>query len=308
MKDDAENTEKRDQERLSPEDAAAVDAILDGAPDEGVSRERRERIEAWLKILSAAPAPEPRGDLVERTMAAVQADRMRLEPARPAAAAAPMRGNWPRRLAEFGAMGVAASIFVAVIIVGLGQSAQSRARTACAENLQKWSTAFRTYSADYGRQLPSLETPADRNWLSSASPTHSNAANLLPLVNGSLVAREALYCPGNAPKSDETPVTRPTLMDIGYSYVYLYGPTRPTWNEDHASIILADRNPIFVPGAMGVVADKNSANHHGHGNYVLRADGAVTWETSPNIGPGRDNIWTCSIGGQHYTSWSNGAR
>ena len=44
-----------------------------------------------------------------------------------------------------------------------------------------------------------------------------------------------------------------------------------------------------------------TANHAGHGNYLVRADGAVTWETTPNVGPAHDNIWTLGSGPQYQT-------
>ena len=52
---------------------------------------------------------------------------------------------------------------------------------------------------------------------------------------------------------------------------------------------------VHAPGSSAR-ENKNSANHGGHGNYVLRADSSVTWETSPNIGPDHDNIWTLGSG------------
>jgi len=40
------------------------------------------------------------------------------------------------------------------------------------------------------------------------------------------------------------------------------------------------------------LAQSNSPNHAGKGNYLLCADASVAWFTSPNVGPDHDNIWT----------------
>src|SRR3954447_25893509 len=77
----------RENVTLSPADAAAVDALLNGearvagAVGGGVDEPRQARVEGWLNVLGAAPVPEMRGDLAARTQAAVQADRMVLRPA-----------------------------------------------------------------------------------------------------------------------------------------------------------------------------------------------------------------------------------
>ena len=61
---------------LTAADAAAADAVLNG--EAGGEPARRARVESWLKVLDASPMPEPAGDLAARTMARVQAERMKL--------------------------------------------------------------------------------------------------------------------------------------------------------------------------------------------------------------------------------------
>jgi hypothetical protein len=80
-------------------------------------------------------------------------------------------------------------------------------------------------------------------------------------------------------------------------------PTPPAWDGRHQNIVLGDRNPLFDPAAT-LDPQSNSANHAGHGNYLVRADGAVTWETSPNVGPAHDNIWTLGTGPQYAVAYA----
>ncbi len=317
MTDDSDNLDGSRDVTLSAADAAAMDRILDhaasaAAPGLAVTdaATREARIGGWLKALGAAAAPSAPTDLADRTLALIERERMKL---RPAAAAmtdqdifkAPIRRRWSRRMAEIGAMAIAAMLLLAVVLMGVGQARQSKARIACDENLQKWSTAFASFAAANSNELPSLAMPADRNWLSSsdAAAAHSNSANLLPLVTGKYISQANLYCAGAVPAT-LTEVTANDAGKIGYSYAYQYGPVRPKWDGNPATIILADRNPMFVPGARVSAAEENSPNHGGHGNYVLRADGAVTWETSPNIGPHGDNIWTVNNGTQLVTTYT----
>ena len=67
-------------------------------------------------------------------------------------------------------------------------------------------------------------------------------------------------------------------MAVGYSYVHLYGATKPGWDGKAETIVLADKNPMFLaPGEATTNPNKNSLNHAGRGNYLLRADGSVSW-------------------------------
>src|SRR4051794_12648613 len=99
---ESSSTQEQDRPTLSPEDALAVDALLNksagsAAGNEGVSPERLARADAWLKLLDLSPRPEPRGDLSQRTLDAIQQDRMVLQPAAAMAdraGARPVHGRW----------------------------------------------------------------------------------------------------------------------------------------------------------------------------------------------------------------------
>ena len=313
---------------LSAGDGAAVDALLEqrrgaavklgGAAGDGgadgagvrVDAARRARVQEWLNVLGTSAVPGTPGDLVERTLGAVQAERMKIaaggsRPAAGAGTAGAEKAARKRRsyVAEVGAMLVAAGILVTVLIPAVGEIRQSYRRTLCATNLAGDGTAFGSYAAANGHALPSLGASADGNWLHPGPGGHTNRANLLPLINASYIRPVQLVCAGRGlPEGTAAVPTATDIVDCSYSYVNMFGPQRPTWDGRSATIVLADANPLFsTPGTKN--PDANSFNHAGKGTYVLRADGSVTWETSPDVGPGRDNIWTVNEGGQRVTAY-----
>ena len=299
---------------LSPADAAALDAFMDST-DAAVEAARLERMRAWIHAIQVAPAPVAPPQLLQGTLDAIQRDRMKL-PASTGAAAevtAP-RNTWGRRLREIGAMGVAAAILVAVLIPAVGYARKSSARVACATNMLHLGDAFAEYAHEHEDELPALAMPADGNWLprgpglrgsvgiAQTTDAHSNAANLLPLVNAHYASAQMLLCAGRSlPADTRIDLSSGDIPDNvrGYSYVNLYGPISRTWDGRRASIILADRNPMF-----GAIASDdphaNSFNHGGSGNYLLRGDKSISWETTPDVGPGNDNIWTIGKECQRY--------
>jgi hypothetical protein len=300
----------REDVTLSPPDAAAVDALLDapagaaGALSEE-QRRRQERAQAWLQVLGTAGVPEMRGDLAARTLAAVRADRMYVPGATAQAPPAGSAGSssvwprWRRRAAVIGSMGVAAALLLAVAMEGLGTVRKSRARMACAANLHGAALAFDAYAGAAQGELPVIVAPANHNWLYGNAETgaKNNTANLLPLLNGYAVLKQFICAGAGAPDAGKAKAGHNALEGISYSYRNLYGAEKPRWDHAHGTMVLADRNPVFSaalprPG----VEEKNSANHEGAGSYLLRADATVTWETSPDVGPDKDNIWTLGSG------------
>jgi hypothetical protein len=309
---------------LSAADAAAVDALLNG--EAGGEPARRERVQAWLNVLDRSPMPEPAGDLAARALAAVQAERMRLPSGDratgaagsqdlPTGAAAPLaqrartaaRWGWRRRLAEVGAMAVAAMLLLAVTLEGIGQARRSNARQACAANLKEVAAGFGNYASLGGEgALPMIALPTNKNWLRGNAETGAanNAAHLLPLVTGQYLAIKALFCAGAGIPDGPVAVGRNELPAIGYSYRNMYGTEKPKWDGRRTTIVMTDKNPIFGEDVRPEWDQKNSFNHDGKGNYVVRADGTVSWETSPNLGPSQDNIWTIGSGKERVTVYT----
>ena len=302
---------------LSAEDAALVDALLQhgnhgNTAASGDISERAARVHGWLQTLSSSPLPEPPGDLMERTLSRLQSERLKIQPATGASSGPshPGSGNTEppasrsrgfRFVTDLAAMAVAASLLGIVVSLGVFQARQSSNRVACATNLQHFNTAFGTFAASNRGKLPMLAT-TDPNWLlpNPAVPgSHTNAQNLQPLLNANLLHNANFICAGRDIAGTSMPQNG-SIPDSarGYSYVNMFAVDHPEWDGVHGNIVLADRNPLFDPqGALDPHA--NSANHAGRGNYVLRADGTVTWETSPNVGPAKDNIWTIGAGPEY---------
>ena len=296
---------------LSAADAAAVDRLLeegsDAALEELIAVEMRksadagrmERVGGWVQTIGSHQAAAVPAGLVERTLAAVEQERGSTEPE--AAVPVVRSAFFSRRFAEYGAMAIAASVLIAVLIPGISQARFNAKRYACAQNLGAMGRAFEQYAAVAGGELPSLAMPADHDFrpreLAAATETnHSNTANLIPLVRGNFAKVQALACPGRVLGNVAAVAWNAGMSEIpeelrGYSYASLMGAFRPRWDHVGANIVLADRNPLFS-AADGKDALGNSTNHGRDGNYILRANGAVDWEHSPNVGPNRDNIWT----------------
>ena len=195
-------------------------------------------------------------------------------------------------------MAVAAGLFLAVTVELMGQARRSEARKACAMNLRTVGNGFESYAADNNGELPSLPMPSNRNWLygDAATGAKDNSANLLPLVTGNYVPVMMMFCKGAGLPSGPVNPGHNEMPAIGYSYRNLWGPERPMWDHARETIVLADKNPMFAPGVRQGTQTRNSANHDGHGQYLLRADTSVSWETTPFAGPAMDNIWTIGAG------------
>lgn len=305
---------------LTEADAAAMDAVLDGQ-NGAADAARKARVEAWLAVLGTMPVPEPRGDLAQRALAAVGAiageEPMKLAQAggRQSTETRETRGGWRwrRHMAEYAAMGVAACLLLAVTLVGLNQAKMSNARAVCAGNMRQLGIAFAGYAGNNNGQLPMIAMSANGNWLRGdpATGAKNNAANLIPLLDRGLVKVEALFCKGAGVPKEPVAVEANALPVIGYSYRNLYGDQPPRWDGSASTIVLTDKNPLFADGKNGGMSgdeNRNSPNHEGHGNYILRADGDVTWDVNPNCGPSGDNIWTLGSGAQRLLVYNGTER
>ncbi len=195
-------------------------------------------------------------------------------------------------------MAVAASVLCAVVMLGVTQARQSAHRVACASNLMNISTAFATYASTNHDQLPELPPSPDRNWLRPSpayAGSHTNTDNLLPLMNASLIRPANFLCPGRATTAGPdmradipTPTCSPQIIPSGIT------PTPPS------SSATATPSSIPPPPSIRNPTPPITASTE----TILRADGAVTWETSPNVGLAGDNIWTIGTGPQYQTAFA----
>lgn len=278
---------------LSSADAAAIDAIVDGKASGDDARQRTAL--AWVKLIQSSPTPEPSARLMSRTMAAVEEDVPAvLEITAPLSKRPFFFAG--RQLTEYAAMAAAAAILISILIPGIGVARQNAQRAACTSNLSQMARAFGTYASMENSALPVLARSADGNWMPRTRPDeqgYSNVDNLLPLVRGNLTPQQSLVCPGLGTTLASFDPGLDHVPDAvrGYSYVNMYGKERPTWDGRNTTIILADRNPLFM--STGVRDPHvNSVNHGLRGTNVLTADGSVRWVTTPDVGPAGDNIWT----------------
>ena len=290
---------------LSPEDAAVLDALLEqGAPQDQSELDpaRVKRLQDWLDALATHRVEQPPIDLMNRTLEAVTSDPFKIggDASRPAPQAATRSHTLSRRLMEYAAMAIAASVLLMVLIPGIGQARQRAKIVACSDNLRVLGNAFDGYGAHNSGNLPFLASPMGASWRpmdpADASPMqHSNTANLLPLIRDDFLHEPTrLACPAMAatlPNGWDATANDVPDSFRGYSYVNMFGPVKPRWDKKDAHIILADRNPIFSASGCASI-DQNSFNHAGKGSMVLYSDTSARWQLSPDIGPNGDNIWT----------------
>jgi hypothetical protein len=106
-------------------------------------------------------------------------------------------------------------------------------------------------------------------------------------------------CPGDS-GATEYAYEKPTgwwsfsnIKQCSYSYQNQLG--RNTYHADKRLIILADRNPqrpgVVLPNHTKPAWAWNSPNHNFEGQNCLFTDGSIEFLTSPEAGPGGDNIW-----------------
>lgn len=314
--------------RLSPEDAAAVDALLDRRgdpdawksalpPDQAARAERVSQLLALLELDPVEPAPD---DLTERTLARIAAQNQRLRFAEQVdmlrEAPTGLGFGWRQFLS-------AAAIFViglSLLMPVLERSRAEAQRIACAANLQQAGMGFTRYAADFGGVLPRRSVEPGEVWWNvgdtgnahrhaaarADQSVNSNSAHLYLLFKSGYAAADALYCPTN---THTTPDVLSRERDdwaapeaVSFSYQNQYTP-RPIRLETRPGLaLLSDRNPLFVVKVGRVTFDPTtsalapSRSHGSAGQNVLLADGTVTWTIRPMVQRNgqdrRDNIWT----------------
>lgn len=289
---------------LDPQLAAALDALLEQGMADGadISALRNHPFGDVIAKLGANPAILLPPGLAARTIAA----------ARQTALPPPVRtrrntkhalhvGANPRVI-DMWVMAAAACLLMVVMFFTLKQARVHALRAACAENLQVIGQAMGQYATTYADYLPQITPPADRNWMPRSAPTgverstnaHSNLANLAPLVEGSAryTSWERLICPGQPHSAVDLNTERcPSWGKLGYSYIDELGPYHHHWSTSDMIPVMADANPVVCQTA-GCTPNSNSENHGGMGQNVLFSSGNVVWETTADVGPHHNNIFT----------------
>jgi hypothetical protein len=300
-------TEVRTRRHAAPQGLVTADAAaLDHWMDHGVSdapaslrdRVRRQEDLATLGASGPAIAVSDRNSLVDRTMAAVNAQsastdrRMKFENA-----PAP-RGGWKFRMADLVSVAAMLLIGASVAIPAFEAVGRQQQTLACMGNMQTTSRAFGTYAGSNADMLPMATAGFGGSWLDVGTKDRSNSANLYTLVRTDHARLDDLACPGNplAPRGTAAPEAWDwkSIDEISYSYRIMGGRgLRMTVAVPSTTqvVVAADRSPVTLLAVRGipVVPEYNSPNHGGRGQHTLRLDGSTTWENTPVIDG--DNMW-----------------
>lgn len=224
------------QRTLCPQDAAAVDALLEygggaagpvvtpGSREDGVAARvgptsptndissgiaddarRLERVRSIFALMGACPAPEAPADLTARTLQTIS-DLKRRERVIEAASVAPMGRSF--RLGEIAAMFAILLIGASLLWPSMDRSRQEARQLACESNLGLAGRAMFSYAADYDDTLPRRGSWPGAIWWNVGKhadvpdtlgqPIESNSAHLYTLVRKTYAPAEMLSCPDNA--------------------------------------------------------------------------------------------------------------
>lgn len=290
---------------LHPEDARAIDALVGaGFEPERVEEALRERARRHRRLLAALDVPTGgagRSDLVERTLALVEA----------AGAGAAHDAPSPLRFRRFqfnDLLSVAAILLIGAAVVWpmLTGAIESGRRLACQSNMQAAGLGFGQYAGDYRDSLPMATASRKGNpwWEVGRSPERSNSANLYTLTRAGYTKVRDLACAGNpgACRADPAPgaMDWECLGQVSFSYRIMFGRPSSSIHAAADGVLLTDRSPMYVEGrTVTIFPFRNSDNHLvvnsagqavGSGQNVLLRDGSVSWMASPVRANG-DNLW-----------------
>lgn len=266
------------------------------------SSERREKMGALLSVIGCGEVAEPAGDLVGRTLAAIQEVKQKQRFAEQIQAlGGPDLGL---RWREFVAVAAAIVIGVSVGWPMLARSSEHARRVACSNNLATTGAAIGGYAQDANNMLPRGRVQPGGVWYrvgqtpGEDGTIKSNSANLYLLVRNGYVAAEDLACPENpfAPRHmDRMAHDWPTPEAVSYSYQNQFAAHKVSLDAVPQLPILADKNPLFDISVDSLTLrgdPQSSSRFHQNlgGQNVLTADGNVMWASGPVMRNG-DNIW-----------------
>lgn len=272
--------------RLSPDDALALDALLDqrrlhagdlrltpGTPGipgtpaslaasatsdgpaagEASDPRRMQRVASLLSLLEQCPAEEPSPSLAERTLAAVhnQRQRERFVQQVSALTAPTVAFRWNELIA------VAAVLMIGVSLAWplLSESRSEARRIACQSNLQAAGVALANYAGDHQGLMPRARQGPNTLWWdigqdpAAEIPLRSNAANMYVLAREGYLAPQTLNCPENpqAPRHMSLPMLDwPSPTQVSYSYQSQDTPRAIRLVTGGNVPVIADRNPLLT--------------------------------------------------------------
>ena len=181
MTDDSDNLDGSRDVTLSAADAAAMDKILDhaasaAAPGLAVTDAATRWPRGWLKAAGLAAAPSAPGSRGSNAGASSNSERIEIatgsggiDGRSEISSNSPIRRRQrSRRMAEIGAMAIAAMLLLAVVPHGRRTERQSKEHGSRAMKICKMVYRVCQLCRANSNGLPSLAMPADRNWLSSS--------------------------------------------------------------------------------------------------------------------------------------------
>ena len=310
---------------LSPEDAAAADAVLAsralgsdaaGPVPAGLS-ERAEAVRVLLGTLEAGwVAEDPADDLADRAVQRMIDERQRRRFSLQIAQAA--GSGMHRGRGGFGGFQwrqITTAAAMVLIALGLLLPVLNRVRTGsqqaqCGNNLATAGIGFGGFAQDHNDALPRYQ-PGEVWWkigrptsVSHDGRSESNSANLYLLIRKGYTSPRELACPEN-PHANPATLTAdhadwPTPESVSFSYQNQTTPKPIRLTAVPLIPLLADRNPLFVVkgerlGKASCGDAAPSRSHGQRGQNILFSDGRVTWTLGPRLqrlGGGQDNIWT----------------
>ena len=217
---------------------------------------------------------------------------------------------------ELVAIAACITLFVG-IFVPAGVKARNMAwKARCQGNLEIFMTGMAAYAETYAGQVPFAGTPfagtpfagtqAGVSWRRSEPGVlrTSNTRHPYLVVKLRFVKDPKVFiCPTQKH-------ARPMIADdyqrftdvaekanFAYAYHNMGGKERPRWGVNPKMVMMADASPLSGKSGPHHLSPypvtENSLNHDREdGQNVLRCDGSVRWEKSPNVGVYGDNIWT----------------
>lgn len=268
---------------------------------------------AALGTYKVPPAP---ADLKQRILARVeQAGRLRI--VSPSLSdPTPAEWNNTRIMRMHGVRDVLAVAAMVVMAVGLGvpgllHMKERARRTMCAANLAQLGQGLSAYATVFGGSLPFDGWSPNYSWRPTSEPgvtVRPNRQHVYLLLRTGQVASKAFVCPsskGVPMPSDQIRQHDDFLesRNLSYAYQNMAGRRPRLGSSDPRLVIMGDDNPLFDSGrplfdvaaqALGLrdISQTNSRVHGGVGQNILSLDGSTRWVTTPNAGPGGDNIWT----------------
>ncbi|MEO0587452.1 MAG: hypothetical protein AAF078_07425 [Planctomycetota bacterium] len=317
---------------LCPQDADTLDALMairatggETGPMPADSAERADKLRQLFALFDAdAPAEAwaddaalVDDDLVRQTVAAVDAARQRERFAQQVEIL-----RQPRMTLGFSwQQGVVAAaaflIAVSLLLPTLNRQRADAQRLAGMANLGRAGVALSSYAIANEGVMPKRDAVVGSTWWDVGAPldehghVRSNSAHLFQLVRSEYVTVDTLGSPANpyAPARGELTVNDHdwrSADQISFSYQNQFTPYAVRIDDQAAMVILADKNPLFVPstagGSLAFNADAplhaNSNLHGGAGQNMLFANGAVIWSVrsaieNPLTGE-LDHIYTAS--------------